>query len=258
MSPDQCSLCYPLPPHSLLYTAIALGVLAVSYLAVPLYETFCQVSGFGGTTQRDQVIKERNSYMEKVESNATSGDVPLREVTVRFEASVHPSMDWSFKPVQQEIKLRIGETALAFFQARNNFERAFTGVSLYNVLPPQAGLYFNKIQCFCFDEQRLLADEEIDMPLFFFLDPAMADDWRMDTVDHITLSYTFFPVGMDANDNSKEAVFREGNKATEAQLALSVPLKRATRTTVPVPGSDAAPASTVDGAGGPMQSKAAT
>lgn len=214
-----------------------MGVLAISYLAVPLYETFCQVSGFGGTTQRDQVIRERNSYMEKVE-DAGAGDVPLREVTVKFEANVHPSMDWAFKPCQQEIKLRIGETALAFFQARNDFDRPFTGVSLYNVLPPQAGLYFNKIQCFCFDEQRLLADEEIDMPLFFFIDPAMADDWRMDTVDHVTLSYTFFPVGMDTNDNTPQAVLEEGNRATAAQLAL--PLKRATRTTVPVPGSDAA------------------
>lgn len=109
-------------------------------------------------------------------------------------------MDWTFEPCQREITLRIGETALAFYQAKNNMPKAFVGVSTYNVLPPQAGLYFNKIQCFCFDEQRLRAGEEMDMPVFFFLDPAMADDWRLDGVDQVTLSYTFFPAGEDQED----------------------------------------------------------
>ncbi len=192
------------------FIAIAIVALGLSYLAVPLYAAFCQMTGFGGTTQRDVKLEDRNNYMAKTEGLDESN--PLREVTVRFEANVHPSMNWSFYPCQTEIKLRIGETSLAFYKAKNKFERAFTGVSTYNVLPATAGLYFNKIQCFCFDEQRLRAGEEMDMPLFFFLDPAMADDWRMDPVDQITLSYTFFPVGVDNDVQPQDRPQGEGEE----------------------------------------------
>jgi len=182
--------------------ALAILFLGVSYLAVPLYAAFCQMTGFGGTVQREAKIEERNNYMRKTEN---LGDVPLREVTVKFEAHVHPSLNWDFYPCQKEIKLRIGETSLAFFKAKNLMNRPFIGVSAYNVLPPQAGIYFNKIQCFCFDEQRLNAGEELDMPLFFFLDPAMADDWRMDSIDQVTLTYTFFPAGEDIEGDGGDA-----------------------------------------------------
>jgi len=137
-------------------------------------------------------------------------------VTVRFEATVHPSLDWEFRPCQDEIKLRIGDTALAFYKAKNNMPQPWVGVATYNVLPASAGLYFNKIQCFCFDEQRLRSGEEMDMPLFFFLDPAMADDWRMDGIDLVTLSYTFFPVAED----EIEAIDPRVNRVTVGQQAL--------------------------------------
>lgn len=181
---------------SWLYYLISIGFasLGMSFVAVPLYQAFCQMTGSGGQIRRDQQIDELNRYMQRTHA---MGDVTLRPIEVTFQATVDVNLDWSFYPCQKDITLRIGETALAFFRARNNGSKPIIGVSTYNVLPPQAGLYFNKIQCFCFDEQRLRAGEEIDMPVFFFLDPAMADDWRMDNVDQVTLCYTFFEVQED-------------------------------------------------------------
>jgi cytochrome c oxidase assembly protein subunit 11 len=181
-------------------TAMGFASLGMSFVAVPLYQAFCQMTGSGGQVRRDQQIDELNRYMQRTHD---LGDVTLRPIEVTFQSTVDINLDWSFYPCQKDITLRIGETALAFFRARNNGDKPVIGVSTYNVLPPQAGLYFNKIQCFCFDEQRLRAGEEVDMPVFFFLDPAMADDWRMDNVDQITLCYTFFEV---QEDQVEEAV----------------------------------------------------
>ena len=104
-------------------------------------------------------------------------------------------MPWIFKPQQTEVVLTPGETALAFYTAKNRTQSSITGVATYNVFPPKAGIYFNKIQCFCFEEQRLRSEEEIDMPVLFFIDPEFLDDPAMDSVNSITLSYTFFRTG---------------------------------------------------------------
>jgi cytochrome c oxidase assembly protein subunit 11 len=209
------------------FTALGITALGVSYLAVPLYAAFCQMIGVGGTVQRDQQVNELNNYMERTQ-HLGNDMPPLRPIEVSFEATVHPALDWSFVPCQKQITLRIGETALAFFRAKNNMSKPFIGVSTYNVIPPQAGLYFNKIQCFCFDEQRLRAGEEMDMPVFFFLDPAMADDWRMDEVDQVTLCYTFFPAVEDEVDTAMSGI-NTANAASTTPTLSNAPSEEAAR-----------------------------
>jgi len=120
-----------------------------------------------------------------------------RVLKITFTADVNDEMPWKFKPQQQSVKVVPGETALAFYKATNPTKSAITGVATYNVFPPKAGLYFNKIQCFCFEEQRLRPGEEIDMPVFFFIDKEILTDASLDHVNNITLSYTFFKTGGD-------------------------------------------------------------
>lgn len=165
--------------------ATAVFVFGVSYASVPLYKVFCQVTGFGGVTQR---VEEAKATKVKPVSGA-------KIIRVDFDANVPPTLPWTFTPTQRSVKVVPGETALAFYTAKNLSNKAITGVATYNVQPPQVGLYFNKIQCFCFEEQRLGPGEQIDMPVFFFLDPEFADDPAMKNVSSIVLSYTFFKTG---------------------------------------------------------------
>ena len=165
--------------------AVAVFIFGLSYASVPLYKVFCQMTGFGGTTQRaDEALATTVKPLD-------GGSV----IRVDFTGDVHSTMPWSFRPTQRDVKVVPGETALAFYTVKNKSDKAITGVATYNVYPPKAGLYFNKIQCFCFEEQRLGPHEEIDMPVFFFLDPEMAEDPAMRGVSCITLSYTFFKTG---------------------------------------------------------------
>jgi cytochrome c oxidase assembly protein subunit 11 len=166
----------------------AVFVFGASYASVPLYKVFCQVTGFGGTTQR---ADEAKAITVKPVSGA-------KIIKVDFMSNVHDAMPWKFRPTQKSVKLVPGETALAFFTVKNPTDKAITGVATYNVHPPKAGLYFNKIQCFCFEEQRLGPHEEIDMPVFFFIDPEFADDPTMHNVESIVLAYTFFKTGEEA------------------------------------------------------------
>jgi len=168
--------------------SLALGTLGVSYASVPLYKVFCQATGFGGTTQRAE-----DNRLEDL-TPAEDG----RVLKITFTADVSDEMPWRFKPQQRSIKVVPGETALAFYKASNSTKTAITGVATYNVFPPKAGLYFNKIQCFCFEEQRLRPGDEIDMPVFFFIDKDILKDKSMGNVNHITLSYTFFKTGDDS------------------------------------------------------------
>lgn len=153
-------------------------MLGMSYAAVPLYSLFCQVTGFGGTPQI---------------STAESSEVLDRTIKVRFDSNVSPGLDWAFTPVQREITLRIGETGLAMYRASNRGTRPVTGVATFNVTPDQAGAYFDKVQCFCFNEQTLKPGETIDMPVVFYVDPELARDRNARAIQEITLSYTFFP-----------------------------------------------------------------
>ena len=162
----------------------ALFMLGMGYAAVPLYDLFCRVTGFGGTTQQaseaDAAIAERMA--------AVAG---APAISIRFDASIARGMPWEFKPVQSTDTVRIGQRDLAFYTAKNNSDRPITGTATFNVEPEQAGIHFNKIQCFCFTEQTLQPGEEVRMPVLYFIDPAAIEDESMQGVEQITLSYTF-------------------------------------------------------------------
>ena len=161
--------------------AAASGVVVMvgaAFAAVPLYQLFCQVTGYGGTTQR---------------AEAASGAIIDRTITVRFDGNVNTALPWKFGPDRRQVTLRMGETGQMSFHATNLGQSANTGTSVFNVTPFEAGVYFNKIQCFCFTEQPLAAGETAEMPVIFFVDPDMAKDPHMKDIREITLSYTFFP-----------------------------------------------------------------
>jgi cytochrome c oxidase assembly protein subunit 11 len=154
------------------------GMVGMSFAAVPLYRIFCQVTGFGGTTQRADTAPER--ALE-------------REITVRFDGNVANGLGWSFRPRERHIRLRVGEVAEIAFIAENRGGIISTGTAAFNVTPNSAGAYFNKMACFCFTDQTLKPGETVDMPVQFFVDPAIAENSELDYIDSITLSYTFFP-----------------------------------------------------------------
>ena len=156
---------------------LVFGMVGLAYASVPLYALFCQVTGFGGTTQRADAAPERQVD---------------RVIKVRFNADVNNALPWRFKPEQRELTVKLGEMGLAAYQAANRADRATVGTALYNVTPDKAGKYFNKIECFCFTEQVLEPGQSVDMPVAFFVDPALAEDPAMEDVTTITLSYTFF------------------------------------------------------------------
>jgi cytochrome c oxidase assembly protein subunit 11 len=159
----------------------ALAMLGLGYAAVPLYSMFCQVTGFGGTTQR------------ATEAEAVSAEKAAtgKTISIRFDASLASGMPWQFRPEKVTETVTIGQRDMAFFIAKNNSAVPVTGTATFNVEPEQAGPYFNKIQCFCFEEQTLRPGEEVRMPVLFFVDPKALDDPNMKGVTQITLSYTF-------------------------------------------------------------------
>lgn len=172
------------PRRNLALTAAACGVfvaamVGAAFAAVPLYQIFCQVTGYGGTTQR---------------SDAAPETVSDRTITVRFDANVGNGLGWSFRPVQREVRVQLGVVGEAAYVAENRTRATSAGSAVFNVTPGEAGIYFNKIACFCFTQQSLAAGEKVDMPVTFFVDPALADDINLKLVDTITLSYTFYPV----------------------------------------------------------------
>jgi cytochrome c oxidase assembly protein subunit 11 len=162
---------------ALICVAVVAGMVGLSFAAVPLYALFCQVTGFDGTTQR---------------ADGPAGRVLDRKVTIRFDANTN-GLDWRFRPMTRQVTLRVGETGEAVFRAENASTAPLTGTATFNVTPEQAGIYFTKIACFCFTEQTLQPGETLDMPVIFYVDPAIAEDDELDYVRTITLSYTFFP-----------------------------------------------------------------
>jgi cytochrome c oxidase assembly protein subunit 11 len=162
---------------AVLLFGVAAGMVGLSFAAVPLYRLFCQVTGYGGTTQV---------------AEAVPAQVGERIFTVRFNADVSRDMPWRFQPKQREVTLRVGEPGLAFYAAENLAKTPVTGTATFNVTPLKVGPYFSKVDCFCFEEQRLAPAESMDMGVSFFVDPAILEDRRMDDVKTITLSYTFF------------------------------------------------------------------
>lgn len=159
--------------------AVAVSMIALSFAAVPLYRIFCQVTGYGGTTQRV----------------AQGSGVTLdRTITIRFDANVGPGLAWDFEPVQRTMTVKIGENALAFYRATNRADHEVKGTAAFNVLPELTGAYFNKVACFCFTEQSLKARESVEMPVSFYVDPALVADKDTKDTREITLSYTFYRV----------------------------------------------------------------
>jgi len=160
-----------------LLVGVVLVMGALAWASVPLYNWFCKVTGYGGTTN----------------TATTSSDTILdRTISIRFDASVDRNMAWEFKPVAREIELKIGETGLAFYEAYNPTNRVIAGTASYNVAPYAAGSFFTKIDCFCFELQVLQPGERVMMPVSFYVDPEIVDDREAKYVQHITLSYTFY------------------------------------------------------------------
>ncbi len=157
-------------------TGVAALMLGLSFAAVPFYNWFCRVTGYGG----------------EVSVSDTGADSILdRKITVRFDASREAGMPWEFRPLQTEMEIRIGETGLAFYEAYNPTDHAIAGQASYNVAPDVAGGYFTKIHCFCFEMQVLQPGERVEMPVTFYVDPSIMDDIDGRNVEAITLSYTF-------------------------------------------------------------------
>ncbi|VVT50962.1 uncharacterized protein SAPINGB_P002938 [Magnusiomyces paraingens] len=171
------------------YTASVIVLfLTLSYAAVPLYRIVCQQSGFSGAP----VSADKNFSPEKL--------IPVdykRRIRVSFSGNTSTTMPWTFTPQQREVRVLPGETALAFYKARNPTDQDIIGMATYSVVPEKAAPYFNKIQCFCFEEQKLAPGEEVDMPVFFFIDPDIVSDPLMRNVDDIILNYTFFKARYD-------------------------------------------------------------
>lgn len=159
--------------------AFAVGMIGAAYASVPLYQLFCQVTGYGGTTQR---------------AEAGSSRVIDRTVIVRFDGNVAGDLPWAFQPNDRQVTVKLGETRETSFHVKNNSDRAVTGQATFNVTPNAAGVYFNKIACFCFDNQTLQPGEELDMPIVFYVDPDMLEADELKDAPGITLSYTFFRV----------------------------------------------------------------
>lgn len=164
--------------------ALVLGMVGASYAAVPLYELFCKMTGFGGTPRI---------------ASAEAARQMDREITIRFDANVASGLNWKFGPEQSQVNVRLGETKTVFYKLKNRGDQPAVGMATYNVTPSQAGNSFAKLQCFCFNEMVLQPGEEIDVPVVFFVDPALADDPDIgSTISKITLSYTFFPAKQKA------------------------------------------------------------
>lgn len=168
------------PKHTAVVTALLgmIGIMTVVVIYSPeLYNLFCKVTGYGGTVQR---------------AEAGSGVILDKKITVKFDATVAKGFNWEFKPVQKSIDVHIGETVVVNYRAKNFGKEPLVGTAIYNVTPEIAGSFFNKIECFCFTEQKLEPGEEIEMPVSFYVDPEIVTDKSGKTVNDITLSYVFF------------------------------------------------------------------
>ena len=164
---------------ALLMALIVAAMVGLAFASAPLYRMFCEYTGFDGTPQRAERAP-----------GAVAG-----QVGVRFDANVHPGLPWRFEPERTTVRVKPGAKTQIFYRAQNLSAKTLTGQAVFNVSPDQVGKYFKKIQCFCFTEQTLKAGEGKDMPVIFFVDPAIKKDPDTKNVDEITLSYTFYPTG---------------------------------------------------------------
>ena len=159
-------------------TGFVASMVVLAYASVPLYKLFCQVTGYGGTPRI---------------ANAAPGIVSNKKIAIRFDANTNPKLPWQFKATQKQMTVRLGESILAFYEAKNLSETDVTGTALFNVTPLKAGQYFSKIECFCFTQQTLTAGQSMELPVQFFVDPEIYSDPNTKDITTITLSYTFYP-----------------------------------------------------------------
>ncbi|MDC0074499.1 cytochrome c oxidase assembly protein [Alphaproteobacteria bacterium] len=169
-----------------LLLGLAILMIGAAYASVPLYKIFCQVTGFGGTTQRSIAAP-----LEKSD----------RKILIQFDSNIQPSLGWDFYPTQREIEVNVGESSIAFYTAKNTTNSTLKGTAVFNVTPVKAGYFFNKIDCFCFSDQILSPGEEMQMPVTFFIDPEINMDKNLNDIKVITLSYTFFEKKETAQEN---------------------------------------------------------
>ncbi len=153
------------------------GMISLSYASVPLYKLFCQVTGYGGTPK---ISSENNNKKH------------TRIINVRFDSSTEKKSPLFFKPSQKNVKINVGENNLIFYKSKNTSKEMIKGTATYNITPLHAAQYFNKIECFCFEEQTFNPGQEVEMPVSFFIDSAILDDKNMDMINELTLSYTMF------------------------------------------------------------------
>lgn len=175
------------------YLSVSVFMLGLSFAFVPLYQLFCQSTGYGGTIQENvdlSKLLKKKLKLNNEKENEHEETKKSRLIEINFTSQ--SNMPWTFEPEQKSIIVKPGETVLAFYKVKNLLNRPIIGIALYHVLPDEAGLYFNKIQCFCFEEQLLNANEELDLPVLFFIDPDILKDPRLKNLQKITLSYIFF------------------------------------------------------------------
>jgi cytochrome c oxidase assembly protein subunit 11 len=171
-----------------------IGMLALAFACVPLYDMFCRVTGWGGTTQVARQAPD---------------NVSEREVIVQFNTDTDRGLPWRFSSEKDEIRVNVGQDALVTFKARNKTARKVAGTAIYNVTPPKVGKYFNKTQCFCFNKTVLQPGQKATMPVVFFIDPEFADDEDMEDVKVITLNYKFYPTESNAFEEATQAFYND-------------------------------------------------
>ena len=199
--PNQDELARKNARTGLTVLAVVFGMIGLSFASVPLYDLFCRVTGFGGTTQTAAALPDK---------------ILERTVSIHFNADTARNMPWSFKPELRSIDVKLGARGITSYQAKNKTGKPTAGTAIYNVTPLKAGKYFHKIQCFCFDEQILGPHEKVDMPVLFYVDPAFADDPNMNDVQVITLSYTFFPADSKELEDALEALYNEDGTSAQS------------------------------------------
>lgn len=173
---------------ALILASVVAGMVGLSFASVPLYELFCQVTGYGGTLNTERVVE--------------SDTISKRTIKVHFDSNISPKLAWQFKPLQREVTVKLGEQKLAFYEAKNIGDKTLIGQATYNVTPFKAAPYFSKIDCFCFTEQTLTSGQVVSMPVQFYVDPEIFEDPNTKEITTITLSYTFFP--LESEDEEKD------------------------------------------------------
>jgi cytochrome c oxidase assembly protein subunit 11 len=167
------------------------AMIGLAFASVPLYNLFCRVTGYGGTTQVSSAAPGEDEILD-------------RTITVKFNGDTNRNLNWTFRPEKREVDVKVGDQGFISFYAKNNSAEPVAGTAVYNVTPSKAGEYFHKTQCFCFNRQTLTPGQDMDMPVVFYIDPSIAEDRNMDDVKTITLSYSFFKADSKELDSALE------------------------------------------------------